>query len=77
MNNSLATFQSDVMFLGSFLVAIVVIYFLWQLVSYIFFKGDDAHRAHAKEGVLNATITLFFILILWWICELIAAGFYH
>lgn len=61
--------------LGSLAIAINAIYFIWGLAHYIFSTGDDMHRAHAKLQVINGSITLFLILLAWWICEIIYSYF--
>ena len=67
--------ENGFMLLGAFIIAVILIIFCWHLVAYVFFKGDDAHRIHAKNGIISISITLVFVLILWWLFELVAASF--
>jgi|GEM_PF-7004438 len=74
MQLTLPNIENGFMLLGACLIAIILIIFFWDLVKYIFFKGDDQHRIHAKMGIINISITLVFLLIFWWIFERIAAA---
>ncbi len=72
---TLPNIENGFMLLGACLIAVLLIMFFWHLTAYVFFKGDDAHRIHAKMGILNTTISLVFLLIAWWIFERIAGFF--
>ena len=53
--------------LSSFGIAVLCITFFWGFVDYIFFKGDDAKRAHAKMLMVTSTVLLMLLIIIWWI----------
>jgi len=57
---------------GSLIAAILILMFCWNLVHYIFFGGDDAHRAHAKRSLINLSISLILLLVAWWFCAWLA-----
>lgn len=71
---TLPMIENGFMLLGACILAVFLIVFFWHLVAYVFFKGDDAHRIHAKMGILNISITLVFFLVVWWIFESIGAS---
>ena len=67
--------ENGFLILGSFIMAIFLIIFCWSFVNYVFYGGDDAHRAHAKTTLLNVSINMVLLLVLWWICTAIAGNF--
>ena len=63
------------MILGSILLGLLVVKMCWNSAQYVFFGGDDAHRAHAKLGMTNDTISLIFLLIIWGIFAWMSGAF--
>ena len=72
---SMAQIKQGTLLIGALFIAILAVTFLWGFVEYIFYKGDDAERAHAKAMMLDVTVVLVLVLIVWWIVSLIGGYF--
>lgn len=56
------------------LVALAVVYFIWQVIQYTL-SGDDKKKAEAKKNIPTALIGLFIMVAFWGILTVVSNTF--
>lgn len=56
------------------LVAVAVIYFIWQIIQYTL-SGDDKKKAEAKKNIPTALVGLFIMVAFWGILTVVSNTF--
>jgi len=63
----LESFLHITLLVGTFLFAVLTIYFGWNLIFYATSRGDDMHRAHTKAALMQVSLVAIFLMVLWWV----------
>ncbi len=56
------------------LVALAVVYFIWQIIQYTL-SGDDKKKAEAKKNIPTALVGLFIMVAFWGILTVVSNTF--
>lgn len=56
------------------LVAVAVVYFIWQIIQYTL-SGDDKKKAEAKKNIPTALVGLFIMVAFWGILTVVSNTF--
>lgn len=64
--------HNGLIILGSLVAAFVMVQFVWFLAEYAFFGGNDQERLHAKQKLIEATTSIWLLMIAWLIAGFIS-----